>query len=190
MKRSAAGLSRLAAALAAACSLLAGADARAASLWSPETTPANLSANDLNAVELGVRFRAATSGTITAIRFYKAADNTGTHVGNLWTNAGELLATVTFQNESASGWQQATLATPVAISPGTLYVVSYHTAVGRYAFDGAYFAADHVNGPLIAPSSASAGGNGVYAYGAASAFPSNTFNATNYWVDVVFDTQP
>src|SRR5262245_2341467 len=108
MKRSAAGLSRLAAVFAAAWSLLAGADARAASLWSPETTPANLSANDPNAVELGVRFRAATGGTITAIRFYKAADNTGTHVGNLWTNAGELLATVTFEGESASGWQQAT----------------------------------------------------------------------------------
>jgi hypothetical protein len=28
--------------------------------------------------------------------------------------------------------------------------------------------------------------NGVYAYGAASAFPSSSFNATNYWVDVLF----
>jgi hypothetical protein len=29
--------------------------------------------------------------------------------------------------------------------------------------------------------------NGVYAYGATSAFPVNSFNATNYWVDVLFD---
>src|SRR5262249_27253007 len=28
--------------------------------------------------------------------------------------------------------------------------------------------------------------NGVYKYGAASAFPDQTFNASNYWVDVVF----
>jgi hypothetical protein len=28
--------------------------------------------------------------------------------------------------------------------------------------------------------------NGVYAYGATSTFPSQTFNASNYWVDVVF----
>ena len=33
------------------------------------------------------------------------------------------------------------------------------------------------------------GGNGVYGYGA-SAFPTQTFNATNYWVDVVFDSTP
>jgi len=30
---------------------------------------------------------------------------------------------------------------------------------------------------------------GVYGYGAGSVFPNNTFNATNYWVDVVF-TRP
>ena len=34
--------------------------------------------------------------------------------------------------------------------------------------------------------SGASGGNGVYAYGAASSFPVNTFNSTNYWVDVVF----
>ena len=30
------------------------------------------------------------------------------------------------------------------------------------------------------------GGDGVYAYGASSIFPTNTFMSTNYWVDVVF----
>ena len=34
-------------------------------------------------------------------------------------------------------------------------------------------------------SPASNGGNGVYVYGA-RAFPSATYNATNYWVDAVF----
>ena len=37
------------------------------------------------------------------------------------------------------------------------------------------------NGPLTALAS-----GGVYAYGSANAFPSNTFNASNYWVDVVY----
>src|SRR5207253_10803442 len=32
------------------------------------------------------------------------------------------------------------------------------------------------------------GGNGVYAVGANSPFPNQSFNATNYWVDVVFTT--
>jgi len=190
MKRSAAGPSRLVLVLTAlAATLLAAPDAQACpcSLWGPETVPANLSANDTAAVELGVRFRAATSGTISAIRFYKSADNGGVHVGNLWTNTGELLATVSFEGETASGWQQAQLTAPVAVEANTLYVVSYHTQVGHYSFDGAYFAADRENGPLTAPASATVGGNGVFAYGAASAFPSNSFNATNYWVDVVFE---
>ncbi|GAB3989243.1 hypothetical protein GCM10029978_113830 [Actinoallomurus acanthiterrae] len=30
------------------------------------------------------------------------------------------------------------------------------------------------------------GGNGVYAYGATSAFPTGTYQSTNYWVDVVY----
>ena len=188
MKRSAARLSRLVLVAAASASTLLAGAAQAASLWGPETVPANVSANDTNAVELGVRFRAATGGTITAIRFYKASDNGGTHVGRLWTNAGELLATVTFTDETASGWQQAPLASPVAVSADTLYVASYHTPVGHYSFDGAYFAAaDHVNGPLTAPASPAVGGNGVFAYGAGGVFPANSFNATNYWVDVVFE---
>ena len=33
------------------------------------------------------------------------------------------------------------------------------------------------------------GGNGVYVYTASSAFPTQTFSSTNYWVDVVFDTE-
>ncbi len=65
------------------------------------------------------------------------------------------------------------------------------THTGDYSVDGNYFAAAHtnINGALTAPSSASSGGNGVYAYGSSSVFPSNSFNACNYWVDVVFNGQ-
>ncbi|MET0556822.1 MAG: DUF4082 domain-containing protein [Vicinamibacteria bacterium] len=190
MKRSAAGVSRLLLPFVTLASVLLAAPAARASafsLWPPEAVPANPSANDPGPVELGLRFRAATGGTVTAIRFYKAADNLGPHVGNLWTATGQLLGSVTFENETASGWQTAALAAPVAVDADVVYVVSYHAPVGRYSFDGAYFGVDHVNGPLTAPA---AGGNGVFAYGAASAFPTGTFNATNYWVDVVFEDGP
>jgi Domain of unknown function (DUF4082) len=30
------------------------------------------------------------------------------------------------------------------------------------------------------------GGNGVFRYGAGGGFPVNTYNAGNYWIDVVF----
>ena len=58
--------------------------------------------------------------------------------------------------------------------------------MGLYSDDANFFAAAVTNGPLTAPSDSASGGNGVYAYGSGSTFPSNTYQATNYWVDVVF----
>ena len=91
-------------------------------------------------VELGVKFRSDVAGTITGIRFYKASANTGTHVGNLWSSTGTLLATATFTNETASGWQQVAFSSPVAITADTVYVASYHAERGHYSADVNYFA--------------------------------------------------
>jgi hypothetical protein len=55
--------------------------------------------------------------------------------------------------------------------------------------DPNYFATAHTNGPLTAPSSASSGGNGVYAYGSQSLFPTNSYDASSYGVDVLFRPQ-
>ena len=83
--------------------------------------------------------------------------------------------------KSGVGWQTASFSTPVAITAGTTYVVSYHTNYGHYAATGPYFTSPVTNGPLTAPANA-----GVYTYNSASVFPSSTFNAANYWVDVLF----
>ncbi len=156
------------------------------SLWRPTTVPTVPSAADSNAVEVGTKFYSDINGFITGVRFYKSTANTGTHVGNLWSLTGTRLATVTFSSETPSGWQQALLSTPVAITANTTYIVSYHTNVGSYSADGGYFATAPIDSPpLHAPTSPVAGGNGVFAYGE-SQFPSGTFNGTNYWVDVVF----
>ena len=158
------------------------------SLFSSNPTPSNVLVNDPNSVELGFKFQASSAGDITGIRFYKGASNTGTHIADLWSSTGTLLATATFTNETASGWQQVNFASPVTIAAGTTYIASYHTA-GNYSADPNLFANPVTNGPLTAPSSASAGGNGVYAYGTSSLFPTNTFNATSYGVDVLFRPQ-
>ena len=151
--------------------------------------PLNVSASDENAAELGVKFRSDVDGTITGIRFYKAAANTGAHVGNLWTSTGALLATVIFSNETASGWQQALFATPVAIASNTVYVASYHVNGGHYSADDGYFSGKGVdNAPLHVLADGVSGSNGVYAYGTNSVFPNQTYNAANYWVDVVFES--
>ena len=140
-------------------------------------------------MEVGVKFQTAAAGSVTAIRFYKSLLNTGTHVGNLWTSTGTLLATATFTNETQSGWQQVNLANPVTLMPWTTYIVSYH-ANGHYSADPQYFATTYTNGPLTAPASSTSGGNGVYALGDVSSFPTDTYNACNYWVDIVFSQLP
>ncbi len=157
------------------------------SLWPSTTVPANPSEADTSAVELGVKWKSSAAGRVSGVRFYKSRANTGTHIGNLWTSDGQRLATVTFSNESTRGWQQARFATPVAVKANTVYVVSYFAPRGRYAGDNSYFAgAGRTIGPLYALRSGEVGGNGVYRYGSSSTFPSQTWSASNYYVDVLF----
>jgi hypothetical protein len=159
------------------------------SLWLSTAVPGVVDIGPDNPVELGVQFRSDVAGSITGIRFYKASANTGTHMGNLWTSTGTLLATATFTSESASGWQQVNFVAPVAIAANTVYVASYHATNGHFSDDGGFFSANGVdNAPLHAPASSVSGGNGVYAYGASSVFPNQTYNGCNYWVDVVLQT--
>jgi len=151
------------------------------SLFEAGDVPGTQDAGDGAAVELGVRFTPTMNGSISGVRFYKAAANTGTHTGSLWSASGSRLATGTFIGESGSGWQSLTFSAPVAVNAGTTYVVSYLAPNGHYSADGNYFSSAITNGPLTAPGS----GNGVFLYG--GGFPSNTYNATNYWVDPVMN---
>src|SRR6202008_1687950 len=143
-------------------------------IWSSSAVPAVVDSGDSSAVELGVRFRSDVAGRITGIRFYKASTNTGTHIGNLWTNTGTLLATATFTKESASGWQMASFGTPVAITPNITYVASFFAPASHYSADSNYFAAGFDNAPLHALQTGIDGANGIYNYGTSSTFPTST----------------
>jgi uncharacterized protein DUF4082/Big-like domain-containing protein/IPT/TIG domain-containing protein len=157
------------------------------SIWGTSVTPATPQFNDAQAIEVGVKFQSDSDGYITAIRFYKGSSNSGTHFGHLWKSDGTMLAEVIFTGESASGWQEIAFGDPVAITANTTYVASYHTNAGWYAVDTDYFATSAVdNPPLHARRSGVDGPNGVYKYGA-SAFPTDSFRSSNYWVDVVFN---
>src|SRR5258708_5945630 len=149
------------------------------------SVPSNI-ALAVQSIELGLKFKSDVDGSITGVRFYKDASNTGLHTGSLWSSTGTLLATTTFNSESASGWQSANFASPVAISANTIYVISYHTDAGHYAGDLGYFNPSGVdNSVLHALSTAAAGGNGVFQLGP-TGFPSSVYQDSNYWVDVLF----
>jgi len=152
------------------------------------STPTTADSGPDSSVELGVRFSASVAGTVSGIRFYKSTANTGTHVGNLWSNTGTLLATATFTNETASGWQTVNFSSPVAITAGTYYVASYFSPVGHYSEDDGYFTTSYINTPLTAPQDGVAGADGAYTYGGSSAFPASDWDSANYWVDLVFTT--
>ena len=156
-------------------------------LFPATAVPANIEANDGNAVELGVQFESSIPGAIVGVRFYKGPDNTGLHVGSLWTSDGTSLANADFTNETATGWQQVNFSSPVPVNANTLYVAGYHTNVGYYSYDPAFYTSNtYTNGPLSAPSNAAGSPNGLFKYSTTPVFPNSTFNGNNYWVDVIF----
>ncbi|GAA4167281.1 hypothetical protein GCM10022287_00540 [Gryllotalpicola koreensis] len=153
------------------------------SLFGSDSPSSSAVGQDASPVELGVSFSPSVSGSVTAIKFYKSAGQTGTQTGHLWSSSGVLLATVNFTSETASGWQSATLSSPVALEAGTSYVVSYFASQGGYSYSGGYFSSAHTSGVLTAGSS----GNGRFLYSTTGGgFPTYSYNSTNYFVDVDF----
>jgi hypothetical protein len=163
------------------------------SLIGSSVTPPTIDGGDAGALEVGVRFKADLDGTITGVRFYKSSANTGTHVGNLWTTSGTLLASGTFSGETATGWQQMTFSTPVDVTAGTTYIASYYAPRGHYSvFPDAFYWPSPFGGnsldspPLHAISANRGGANGLYKYSGSSTFPTDTFDGEGYAVDVSF----
>ena len=129
--------------------------------------------------EFGMAFTVDSPVQLTAIRFYKDAQETGAHTGTLWTSDGTQLATVSFANETSSGWQQQDLSAPVQLEPGVTYIVSVNANAFFVDTPGG-LATSQGSGPLHSV----VGSNGLFGE-AAGVFPSETYNSSNYFVDVV-----
>ena len=161
-------------------------------IWSASAIPTHptYDTNDVNSYKFGVKFKSDFGGYVTGVRFYKGPNNSGTHIGNLWTSNGVNLASAVFTGETGGGWQEVSFATPVAITAGTTYVASYFDPHGGYSADLAGepggLAAGVDNPPLHALANSTTP-NGVYVQSASSAFPTSSGNGVNYWVDVSFE---
>ncbi len=152
------------------------------SFWTTSTLPAVASASNTNRVTLGLQFTSDVPGSVTGVRFYKGTGNTGTHTGHLWSASGTMLASVTFTNESATGWQTAKFATAVKIAAKTPYVISYTAPQGRWAYNENFAWSSASKAPLRVSGTAP----GVYTFGSGSRFPVGVWKSSNYWVDVLF----
>ena len=161
------------------------------------TAPAVPDSTDVQSTEVGAKFTSDINGTITGMRFYKAAANTGTHTGNVWSASGQRLATATFTNETSSGWQTVTFGQPLAITAGTPYIVSYFAPQGHYSQDTGYFYGSpapnpttnsRVNSPPLRFNRTTVSNpNGYYSYSSTSTFPDENYQSEYYWVDVIFN---
>ncbi|MGY6519675.1 MAG: DUF1800 family protein [Lysobacteraceae bacterium] len=145
-----------------------------------ELRPDQPDATDGRGYELGMKFESDRGGHITAIRHWRAPSENGVHTGRIWSASGVQLASVRF-NGGGSGWQQATLDTPVRVEANTTYVVSVnvnsHYPITRDGLSSAV-----ASGGLR---SVTDGANGVF--GDAGSFPTQSWNNSNYFRDVVFE---
>jgi len=157
-----------------------GAAACPCSLMESSTQPNQGDSGDKDAVTLGLKFTPTTNGYVKGLRYWRDASNTGTHTGTLFSSTGDRLASLTF-SDNGTGWQTANFSSNVPVSAGTTYVAAYYAPDGHYAADLNYFATPVTNTPLKSVDPGSA-----YHYG--DGFPNETYANTNYYVDVVFDT--
>lgn len=153
--------------------------AEAVSLLPDEAVPAIVTDRDRRPVELGLRFRVTEPVEAVAVQFYKSSANTGPHTGTLWSGRGRELATARFADKPRRGLKVADLDRKVDLEPGRDYVVSYTAPKGRYSTDQNFFTEPVSRGPLTAGANA-----GVYSYRPGS-FPTGTFGANSYAVDIV-----
>lgn len=138
------------------------------------------------AVEVGTKFKAIVSGSVTGVRIYTAAtEATGVHQVRLWNSDGTLVSgphdwSIT---GGTAGWKTFTLPAPVSLSANIYYIVSVTASPGtssKYARTAAGFNAPMSNGNLRAEI-----GAGVYTL-TAGVMPTTVENNSSYFRDVLF----
>lgn len=156
----------------------------------PSSKIANDSGPEGNDYELGLVFRANTPGTISAVRVYSLASETGNHFVRIWRNADNALLAgpFTWNYGGVSGWRNYPIP-PLSIAANQDYTVSVSTGEGGK------------NYPFLSSDLSLAGGNGqnLFYQPGAGVFttalgtqPRQSFQNANYFRDIVFtpETSP
>lgn len=157
--------------------------------------------SDTSDLTLAVEFYVTQSGcTLTQIHVWASGTVTASdHASRLYqvtgANAGSLVSgsSQALPSPLVSGWNTVTLTTPIALTANQRYRAGvYFTTDNGYTSTANYWSsgsgsAGLTNGPLTAPNSTSATDTAQGSYQTFDGYPMNTFNATNYWVDVTID---
>jgi hypothetical protein len=146
------------------------------------STPTVADGGDAQSIVLGVKMFSDVPGQILGCSFYKAAANTGIHVVNLWDSAGRLLATQIATSETTEGRQLILFSRPISIAANQVFTCGYFAPNGHFSNDKNTLTSQKNVPPLHVPSN-----GGVFVYsGQATQWPTSTWTASNYWVDVLF----
>lgn len=131
-----------------------------------------------------VRPTVATTGPFSAA-FYATA-----------TGTADPDSIITGITPAGVGWIDVLLPEPVHYAAEIRARATVHHPSGRYAFQNNAFALDgtfpsgRTNGPVYAPHSlATANGQGLFLAGASIAMPTNMFDETFYYVDVIWSDE-
>ncbi len=162
------------------------------SAWSASATPTHAAAvGPERRSSSASSSRPTSTASSPASASTRATGNTGTHVGNLWSSGGTLLATRHLHRRDGVGLAAGELRDARSpVTANTVYVASYFAPNGNYAADTNFFASAGVdNGPvhlLQRRRRAAATASTPTARRAASRRRPSA--RRNYWVDVVFTT--
>lgn len=146
---------RLFASLAAALTLLLGLSAvptsaatPTAGLFSDTLAPKVQATTDTRSVNLGMKFSSDRNGSVVAVQFHRSPQQTKAYTASLWDLDGTLLSQTTFPASTTPGWQTAELPSPVSLSKGRWYVVSYLASDGRHSLTEDVFTSNISNDGL------------------------------------------
>lgn len=144
-------------------------------------------------VELGIRFASSVDGEIDSVTFHRTPGSrfpapAFAYEVRLWNaETGAQLARG-FARNPTEGKLTGIVDVPVPIRAGVQYIASYCASKGGYAFSPDYFDDDKRIGNFTVGSEVGTWqGAGVYGYGPAGTFPTESFRNGHYWVDVVFE---
>jgi Domain of unknown function (DUF4082) len=179
-----------------------------------DSIPNILNYNDGNGLTLGVKFKADKNGYIYGVRFLRGNATNTIYSVALWSESGQLLATGKLEGDSTlpkNAWIEVPFTKPdgtkaqVAITANTTYIASYYNKSSQYVglnygLDNnieANYATGSGSVRLTALGGNANNGNGVYKYASAAQnpatlneFPNQSFRNSNYYVDVMYSTEP
>ena len=146
-------------------------------------TPGTVDSGDGGSYEMGFQFTVSQHVHMTAVNFYKSANNTGTQVAHLWdmSNTTAPLQTVNFNAAAESPTGVASVAFLYELMPSVTYCVSVSFPAGHYSVDNGFYTSAVTVGSVTALAASSHFSNTT------GHIPDQGTGTANYWVFFTWD---